>query len=249
MEGKSKSWARRVLKEANPCRWCYEWGHWVKDCLLKKQKKPPVVDPRLQNPNFCLKKSSVCHPGLARRGNPTATVALVEKQPGGEDQALLDSGATDSVSNNVCFFTTMRPISMNLIVASTEQFPMKAIGDIQIPTPYGNLRVSNVLYCPNIRGKIVSIGKFKRLDGEVRWNVETYTLVQDDVLFPSQEHNDWCFIPFERATSVVSSLKLENFIAHQRIGHLSLRMLKGTISKGAVLDAPEVTDTSPNRCC
>jgi exosome complex RNA-binding protein Csl4 len=26
-------------------------------------------------------------------------------------------------------------------------------------------------------------------------------------------------------------------------------MLKGTVSKGAVLDAPEVTETVPNRCC
>jgi hypothetical protein len=120
MEGKSNTWARRVLTEANPCCWCYEWGHWVEDCPLKKQKKPPVADPRLQNPGFCLKQLAVCHPGLLKKGTPLATVASVEKQPSGEEQALLDSGATDSVTNNVCYFTSMRPVSMNLIVASTD---------------------------------------------------------------------------------------------------------------------------------
>jgi hypothetical protein len=103
MEGKSNSWARRVLTKANPCQWCYEWGHWAKDCPLKKAKKPPVVDPRLQNPGYRLKRSTVCHPGLLQRGPASATVASVEKQLSGEEQALIDSGATDSVTNNVRF--------------------------------------------------------------------------------------------------------------------------------------------------
>ncbi|PLW47776.1 hypothetical protein PCASD_04331 [Puccinia coronata f. sp. avenae] len=103
MEGKSNSWARRVLTKANPCQWCYEWGHWAKDCPLKKAKKPLVVDPRLQNPGYRLKRLTVCHPGLLQRGPASATVASVKKQPSGEEQALIDSNATDSVTNNVRF--------------------------------------------------------------------------------------------------------------------------------------------------
>ncbi|OAV85054.1 hypothetical protein PTTG_30832, partial [Puccinia triticina 1-1 BBBD Race 1] len=58
MVGKSDAWARRVLTEKNPCRYCYEWGHWMNDCPLKKNQEPPVGDPRLRNPNARLKKSA-----------------------------------------------------------------------------------------------------------------------------------------------------------------------------------------------
>ena len=101
MEGKSATWARRVLNEKNPCCYCFEWGHWMNNCPLKKERKPPVGDPRLLNPNVRLKRSAVCHPALLQ-GASSATVASVEKQPGGEG-ALLDSGAMDSVSNNIGF--------------------------------------------------------------------------------------------------------------------------------------------------
>jgi hypothetical protein len=37
------------------------------------------------------------------------------------------------------FLTALRPVSMNLIVASTDRFPVKAIGNIQLPTPYRTL--------------------------------------------------------------------------------------------------------------
>ena len=124
MEEKSNLWARQVITEANPCQWCYKWGHWVEDCPLKKQKKLPVIDPRLQNPGYWLKRSSIGHLAFLKQGKPLATVASIKKQPGSNKQPLLDSGATNSVTNNVHFFTSMRPISMNLMVASTDQFLM-----------------------------------------------------------------------------------------------------------------------------
>jgi hypothetical protein len=58
------AWARRVLNNKHPCRYCYEWGHWVADCPLYKARKPPLGDPRLANPNFKLRKSAVCHLAL-----------------------------------------------------------------------------------------------------------------------------------------------------------------------------------------
>jgi hypothetical protein len=75
----------------------------VEDFPLKKQKKPPMVDSRLLNLSFCLKRSAVCHPALLKRGQSTANVASVKQQPSADDQVLIDSGATDSVTNNDFF--------------------------------------------------------------------------------------------------------------------------------------------------
>ncbi|KNZ53730.1 hypothetical protein VP01_3153g3 [Puccinia sorghi] len=54
---RSVEWARWVLNDRNPCRYCWEWGHWVNDCHLKKACKPPLGDPRHLNPNYRLKKT------------------------------------------------------------------------------------------------------------------------------------------------------------------------------------------------
>jgi hypothetical protein len=121
----------------------------VEDCPLKKQKKPPIIDPRLQDPEFQLKRLAVCHPGLLKKPQALATVASVKRQPGRKEQALINSGATDSVTNNVLFFTSMSPVSMSLIFASTDRFPVRQIGDVLLLTQYGRLKIRNVLYCPN----------------------------------------------------------------------------------------------------
>ncbi|PLW40167.1 hypothetical protein PCANC_18256 [Puccinia coronata f. sp. avenae] len=88
-------------------------------------------------------------PGLLKKPQALATVASVKRQPGRKEQGLINSGATDSVTNNVLFFTSMSPVSMSLIFASTDQFPVRQIGDVLLLTQYGRLKISNVLYCPN----------------------------------------------------------------------------------------------------
>jgi hypothetical protein len=178
-----------------------------------------------------------------------AKVASVKKQPSGEDQALIDSGVADSITNKVRFFTSMLPVSMNLIVASTDRFPVRSIGDVLLPTPYGQLKVSNVLYCPNISGTIILVGKFKLLDGKVKWNDDTYTLVQDGKPFPTTERNNRCFLPFSYTESKNAAICVESDILHERIGHFSLRMLRETVRRQAVSNAPEVKSVKPNRSC
>lgn len=108
------AWARRVLNDKHPCRYCYKWGHWVANCPLYKAQKLPLGDPRLANPNFKRRKSAVCHPALLRAasrqpqaqagaGKTPASVASVQQQVDKQDLALLDSGANDSVTNDISF--------------------------------------------------------------------------------------------------------------------------------------------------
>ena len=98
---------------------------------------------------------------------------------------------------------------------------MKQIGDVELPTPYGKLKLSNVLYCPSIQGTIISVGKFKRWNGEVKWDGGKYTLVQNNISFPSFEINDRCFLPITLAPASVAAVRVASDVLHERIGHLS----------------------------
>jgi hypothetical protein len=110
-----------------------------------------VTDPRLINPNFKLCQSNICHPALVqgltqRAAKPlvksVATVASIQHQSDDQDWALLDSGATDSVSNDVSLFVSLWLTLMNLIVVSTDWFPVKQLSNLVLSTPQGLLCVS-----------------------------------------------------------------------------------------------------------
>ncbi|MBW0522987.1 hypothetical protein O181_062702 [Austropuccinia psidii MF-1] len=59
-------WAHKWLSPANPCLHCYEWGHWAQDCPVRLAGKPPIEDPRIKNPGYCLKESRfVSHLAIA----------------------------------------------------------------------------------------------------------------------------------------------------------------------------------------
>lgn len=102
MMTKSITWAKANLTWRNPCVYCYDWGHWIGDCPRKEQKLPPLADPRRFYPQTRLKLSPVCHAAF-RQGRCGMQVASVEQHPQIQDSALLDSGATDSVTNDTNF--------------------------------------------------------------------------------------------------------------------------------------------------
>lgn len=39
-----------------------------------------------------------------------------------------------------------------------------------LPTPYGDLKISDALLCPSIEGTIISTGKFGKMDGRVEYD-------------------------------------------------------------------------------
>jgi hypothetical protein len=138
---------------------------------------------------------------------------------------------------------------MNLIVASTDWFPVRSMGDVKIPTLVGMLQILNVLYCPNIKRTIISIGQFKAADGEVKWDGDCYTLVQDGISFQSLECHNCCFIPILWSKSEVNAIAMEPRLLHKRVGHFSLRMLHQTIKAGAIRDPLDMKSFHLKACC
>lgn len=98
---RSDEWARYWLSWRHPCSYCFDWAHWAIDCPRKKSNLPALKDPRIGNRGIRLKQSSHAHPVFRRETPPH--VASISQDSSTDDLVLLDSGATDSVTNNTSF--------------------------------------------------------------------------------------------------------------------------------------------------
>ncbi|MBW0538816.1 hypothetical protein O181_078531 [Austropuccinia psidii MF-1] len=219
-------WKRRWLTPQNPCFDCGEVGHWAPDCLA-----------RIKAAN-----------ARASSSKQKATVASMGAVPILENnEALLDSGATHLVTNNLSLFTNIRRTNMNLSVASSQQFRIDTVGDIQLNTFHGPLIIQDVLFCNNIPGVVLSVGQLISQGILVRFNDNIFTIKQGGHIFSTFQRNHRWFLSLNctsenhtiHALSVPSSPPV-NFNTHPsnnlssdlstlwhcHMGHISIRNIK-----------------------
>lgn len=118
---------------------------------------------------------------------------------------------------------------------------MKQYGNIMIPTPYGQLIVRDVLFCPDVNGTIIAIGRFSKNNGDVKFDGSRYTLVQNGCEFPSFKSQNCFFIPMtSSSTESVNVMKSTAYSVHDLIGHLLLQMLRNTKKHDAANNMPHI---------
>ncbi|MBW0577958.1 hypothetical protein O181_117673, partial [Austropuccinia psidii MF-1] len=128
---------KKTYDPSRPCYYCGELGHWTPTCPVKIKKN----ESRL-------------------KFKQKANVASLDTSPSIESlEALLDSGATHSVVGGISLFTSMSPTNMKLSVASNHKFMVAGIGRINLRIGNDILEVKDALYCKEIPGIILSIGK------------------------------------------------------------------------------------------
>ncbi|MBW0479543.1 hypothetical protein O181_019258 [Austropuccinia psidii MF-1] len=225
----SESWAQYHLSPRFPCLHCFEWGHWVQDCKWNKAGLPAIKDPRKKNPNAVLKKSSVfSHPCIAEvemdDGEPL--LSSIQETPGDTSLVLLDSGATHHVTGNATLFTEYKKVDLTLSVASARQHPVVGKGIINLACPSGDLKLTEVLHCPNIPETVLSIGKFVRNDGEVKFEGGLFKLIQNSCTHYSSLKGDRWFLCLNNklfCNAISDYSKDVSRLLHRRLAHLSLR--------------------------
>ncbi|MBW0535509.1 hypothetical protein O181_075224 [Austropuccinia psidii MF-1] len=223
---RSDGWKRRWLTPQNPCFYCGEVGHWAPDCPARLKAANARASSSKQ-------KATVASMG---------TVPILEN-----NEALLDSGATHSVTNNLSLFTNIRRTNMNLSVASSQQFQIDTIGDIQLNTSHGPLLVRDVLFCKDIPGVVLSIGQLISQGILVRLNGNIFTIQQGGHIFSTFQRNHRWFLSLVCVSEnhAVHDISTEspppvnfnthpnnnrssdlNALWHRRMGHLSIRNIK-----------------------
>jgi hypothetical protein len=233
---------------------CWEWGHWAPDCPRTKQKLTALEDPRIKDPNFKLKKSSVLSSHLVQ----TSHVASITAAPSSSPEALIDSGASHHVTSDSSVFNFIRPIDLKLRVASKDEFCVDGIGDVTLSTPDGFLHLKDVLYCKRIAGTVISLGYFAAWDGSVEFD-NAFTLIQNNIRFPTFIRQYRCFLPLSCSPSHANSVipcssvptvsSMQSDLWHYRLGHLGIRTLNKTISKNCVTGLPEKKLKVPRSPC
>ncbi|MBW0544541.1 hypothetical protein O181_084256 [Austropuccinia psidii MF-1] len=205
-----------------PCHYCGEIGHWSPACPIRVKANDLRSKNRRQQVNI-------------------AGMGVVPALENGE--ALIDSGATHSVVGDLSLFTSWGRTDMKLSVASSESFKVNAIGSIALNTPYGLLRLNNVLYCDDIPGVILSLGHLLEEKFSISFLNHSFRLHNRHLHFLTIKRNNRWFIPFNNSTppainiksvsplicstnSATKSYQDNNLLWHRRIGHLSIRHLR-----------------------
>ncbi|MBW0536914.1 hypothetical protein O181_076629 [Austropuccinia psidii MF-1] len=103
-------------------------------------------------------------------------------------------GATHHVTGNATLFTEYQKINLTLSVASANKHLVVGKGIIHLSFPSANLRLTEVLHCPNIPATVLSIGKFLRNDGEVKFEDGLFKLMQNSCTHYSSLKGDRWFL-------------------------------------------------------
>ncbi|MBW0488570.1 hypothetical protein O181_028285 [Austropuccinia psidii MF-1] len=228
----SVSWAKYHLSPRFPFLHCFERGHWVQDCPRKKAGLPGIPDPRIKNPTYILKKSNVLlHPCVSEVEveEEDPFIASIEGTPENDLLVLLDSGATHHVLGDLSLFTNITKINLTLSVASAKKHPVEGKGLICLVCPSGNLLLTEALYCPDIPGTVISLGKFMKNDGIVDFRDGVFYLHQQSCIYPCLLHHNRWFLKTYATVSCNAIVEDSNQTAtlfHRRLAHISLRTIR-----------------------
>ncbi|MBW0478111.1 hypothetical protein O181_017826 [Austropuccinia psidii MF-1] len=159
---------KKTFNPSRPCYYCRELGHWTSTCPIKI---------KANNKRNQFKECAANVAGF----DATPSIETIE--------ALLDSGATHSVVGNISLFTYLLTTNMTLSVASNDKFTIVGIGRINLNIGNSFLEVDDVLYCKDIPGIILSIGKLIAQSIDVRFNNDKFILHQSGKFFHSFKKN------------------------------------------------------------
>ncbi|MBW0467241.1 hypothetical protein O181_006956 [Austropuccinia psidii MF-1] len=71
---------------------------------------------------------------------------------------ILDSGATDSMFNQLSYFIDFVESPRTIVLANGSQITAKGIGTVKIELPHTHLKIQNTLFCPELSNCLLSMG-------------------------------------------------------------------------------------------
>ncbi|MBW0535166.1 hypothetical protein O181_074881 [Austropuccinia psidii MF-1] len=126
---------------------------------LSRQNPPknfPRCAPGWHNP-LTKHKEEDCSYLKPKNSKPTVALniqALIIKN----SVIILDSGATDSMFNQLSYFVNFSESPRTIVLANGSQITAKGIGTVKIELPHSHLEVQNTLYCPELSNCLLSMG-------------------------------------------------------------------------------------------
>jgi len=125
--------------QGTKCYYCGKAGHWKRDCYKRKSEEVT---------------------GAGGAGRPKEFTFLVEKTNSqGGMHWIIDSGASQHLSRDRAGFLSYKTVSkpQSITIADGTTIEADGVGDIEITTKIGVIRLTDVWHVPNIRASLISV--------------------------------------------------------------------------------------------
>ncbi|MBW0505467.1 hypothetical protein O181_045182, partial [Austropuccinia psidii MF-1] len=126
---------------------------------------------------------------------------------------ILDSGATDSMFNQLSYFVNLIKSPRTIVLANGSQITAKGIGTVKIELPHSHLEVQNTLYCPELSNCLLSMG----------------TLLKNHYILQPLDNNKFQIVDKSKNVLLDGNYSSGTLIVTQALQHL----------KNSVLSAPD----------
>lgn len=180
------------------------------------------------------------------------------------NSAILDSGASIHIFNNLQWFRNIRRANNEIIIAGTAEVPIRAYGTVHLPTVRSDgstyiLRLANVAYCPAIVTNLVSAQQLE--DRGIYWSQRKQILEHNSgneicvvrrsnkqyVLHDQHHGKATAFYALRRRRITSKDLRPDasgdGWMWHARLGHPSpMTLHKLEAVKGVKLKGPKTVD-------
>ena len=159
---------------------------------------------------------------------------------------LYDSGASHHMSPHRQDFTSLSETRMTLNAANQQAFRAVGVGEMVIPVPNGpaedtRIRLTNVLYAPDIGYNLISVGRIDDAGYTTTFS-GGHCVIADDagntvgripksggLYVVRREREDTATAAAAPAVEEISEME-----AHRRLGHLPIRAIRELVSRGFI---------------
>ena len=243
----SSSFAKDKKKKKMKCFYCKKAGHIQSECRKKAaDEKNGVV------------KSSTTTTKKESSNNAQAELELwvaIEElcakavhSNGADDHWIIDSGATRHITSHKDWYSLLRPVGDDIVVAvgNDAKCPVKGTGTISfMKNDSVTKNLSDVLYVPDIKRNLLSVAAITDRDLKVQFDKSGAEILNSDgvVVGRATRSNNLYKLTAYSANAKISTIKLW----HERFGHLSLVVLKEMYRSVMVADLPAILDL-PDVC-
>lgn len=230
------------------CPACKSGFHWARDCN-DKEKKDNYYLKRLGNKTTA---NVATNPQSLNNSNSNNDIvgfiasAFLSVQVS-NFEFILDSGATNHMSNNKRFFSSLKLTSLTKVGGIAGSLDSIGIGNIDMITLIGTtIRLSNVLYIPDLPLNLISVVYLQTIGISTLFEVDTVKLFKNNhlVCTGTQMDNGLCKLDASVTLKNIDSRLLAHVainskhtplsVLHQRFGHLSVNSIRKTFQVGFV---------------
>jgi len=233
---------KKKIKEKRECYHCGKRGHLKRDCRKLKSEK---------------QSENTHQTASASTANSLSLMVASHISGNREQDWLADSGASHHMSMNRSWFCNFEPITENRIaitVGNNNVVYAKGRGSVQVVAHVGNKIFEhclvNVLYVPEIRCNLFSLGSAADNGIEARMNKENLQLMRNNqvVAMGSRVSDRLYALHFETQNQFKASIaefgaSLQTW--HERCGHCSYKTIR-EMAKGEAVNGMVVTDVRDN---